>query len=111
MVAAELVTRSLGYRVPTRAMLAGHLINAVTHYVIDRRRPLIRLMRTRVFDKGDYLDHATVQRNAGMVDAGGPGTALFEIDQASHRLIGVAATAVTTWLALRSQRERSGVRR
>ncbi|MFI5736136.1 hypothetical protein ACIA49_38840 [Kribbella sp. NPDC051587] len=80
ILVAELVTRGLGYRVPGRAMLTGHLINAATHYVIDRRQPLIRLMRTRLLDKGGYIDHATVQRRPGVVDAAGPGTALFEID-------------------------------
>ncbi|MGZ0153749.1 hypothetical protein ACXJJ3_42235 (plasmid) [Kribbella sp. WER1] len=102
-IAAELVTRGLGYRVPARAMLVGHAINAVTHYVIDRRRPLLKVLRTRLLDKTDYLEHATVQRRPGVIDAGGPGTALYEIDQAAHRIVGVTASAVTTWLAVRTQ--------
>lgn len=80
VLAAELVTRGLGYQVPARAMVTGHLINAGTHYVIDRRKPLLRILRNRLVDKASYLEHATVQRRPGVVDPGGPGTALFELN-------------------------------
>ena len=100
--AAAAVTLTLGYRLPARAWLAGAAINAATHYVIDRRAPLVRFLRTRWVGKGGYLDHCTAQRRPGVVDTAGPGTALMEMDQATHRLIGVAAAAVTTWLAARS---------
>lgn len=100
-LAAEVVTRALGYRLPTGAFLAGAALTAVTHYAIDRRVGFIRLMRRA--GKGGYLDHATAQRREGVVDHAGPGTALMELDQAAHRLIGVAASLLTTWLAVRSE--------
>ncbi|MEC3974588.1 hypothetical protein [Amycolatopsis sp. H20-H5] len=98
--AAVMVTRVLGYRMPLRALAAGAAINAVTHYVIDRREPLKSAART--FGKGGYLDHATVQRREGVVDESGPGTALMELDQAAHRLVGVFASLTTAWLAVRA---------
>jgi hypothetical protein len=76
-------------------MLAGHLINAATHYAIDRRRPLIRMLRTRLLDKGDYLDHATVQRRDGVVDTAVWGTGVFFAGCALVYLL-AAACAVTT---------------
>jgi hypothetical protein len=39
------VTRALGYRASWSGLLAGTAINAVTHYVIDRRGPLKRFLR------------------------------------------------------------------
>ncbi|MGW4400680.1 hypothetical protein ACWEHA_35765 [Amycolatopsis nivea] len=106
--AAVAVTRVLGFRVPLAALLAGTAVNAATHYVIDRREPLKKAARAA--GKGGYLQHATVQRRAGVVDEGGPGTALMELDQAAHRAIGVLASLTTTWLALRSRRTRRTVR-
>lgn len=102
-VATFAVTAALGYRLPLRALAAGTAVNAVTHYVIDRREPFKRFLRSRFIGKGGYLAHATVQRREGVVDEGGPGTALMEMDQATHRLIGVAASLLTTYLAIRSQ--------
>lgn len=99
--ASLLVTRALGYRIPVGPFLAGLAINAVTHYVIDRRTPFIRFLRSTWVGKAGYLDHATVQRRDGIVDNAGPGTALMECDQAAHRAIGVLASAVTTCLAMR----------
>jgi len=98
-VASVAVTAALGYRLPLRALAAGTAVNAVTHYVIDRREPFKRFLRSRLVGKGGYLAHATVQRREGVVDEGGPGTALMEMDQAAHRLIGVAASLLTTYLA------------
>lgn len=100
--AAYTVTRTLGYQLPLRAYLAGAAINAATHYVIDRRTPLLRFLRHPWIGKAHYLDHATCQRRPGTVDESGPGTALYEMDQAAHRVIGVAAAAVTAWLAIRT---------
>jgi hypothetical protein len=100
-VAAVAVTSALGYRVPVRALAAGMALNAVTHYVIDRREPFKAFLRSRWVGKGGYLAHATVQRRPGVVDDGGPGTALMEMDQAAHRLISVAASLLTTYIALR----------
>jgi hypothetical protein len=102
--AAVGVTRAPGYRASWSGLLAGTAINAVTHYVIDRREPLKRFLRSRWIGKAGYLDHATVQRREGVVDEGGPGTALMECDQAAHRLISVFASLTTTWLALRGSR-------
>jgi hypothetical protein len=100
--AAVGVTRALGYRVSWSGLLAGTVINAATHYVIDRREPLKKFLRSNLIGKGGYLDHATVQRRERVVDEGGPGTALMECDQAAHRLISVVASLTTTWLALRT---------
>ncbi|WP_275293209.1 hypothetical protein [Amycolatopsis sp. La24] len=108
VAAAVAVTRVLGFRVPLGALLAGTAVNAVTHYVIDRREPLKKAARAAGL--GGYLDHATVQRRPGVVDESGPGTALMELDQAAHRAIGVLASLTTTWLALRSCRTGRRVR-
>lgn len=102
LAAAAVVTRTLGYRVPLRGLLAGAAVNAVTHYIIDRREPLKRFLRA--VGKGPYLDHCTVQRREGVVDQAGPGTALLECDQAMHRVVGVLASLVTTWLTVRGSR-------
>ncbi|MFI6026380.1 hypothetical protein [Amycolatopsis magusensis] len=100
VAASVAVTRALGVRMPLRAVAAGAVINAVTHYVIDRREPL--KAAARFVGKSGYVEHATVQRREGVVDESGPGTALTELDQAAHRVIGVLASLTTTWLALRS---------
>lgn len=101
-IAAAAVTTALGYRLPVRAWLVGTAINACTHYAIDRRTHFMRALRSTWIAKGEYLDHATAQRREGVIDNTGPGTALYELDQATHRLIGVAAAAVTAWLSIRS---------
>jgi hypothetical protein len=103
VVTAIVVTRVLGYRVPVRALLAGAVINAGTHAVIDRREPLLWLAgRT---GKRGYIDHCHAVRLASdgtpAAELSGPGTALMELDQALHRGIGVAAALVTAWLATR----------
>ncbi|MFD5089370.1 hypothetical protein ACFWMR_02125 [Amycolatopsis thailandensis] len=102
IVGAVAVTRVLGFRVPWLALTAGMGINAITHYVIDRRAPL--LAAARALGKSDYVEHATVQRREGVVDVAGPGTALTELDQAAHRVVGVLASLMTTWLATRGRR-------
>ncbi|GAA3163680.1 hypothetical protein [Streptomyces ramulosus] len=102
------VTRTLGYRVPAKALLTGAAINAITHGIIDRRDPLIWLAKKA--GKDGYIQHATVVRKVGgedtepVQDVSGPGTALMELDQAAHRAIGVAAALVTTWITLRTSR-------
>lgn len=100
-LAGYVVTRALGYRIRPAALLAGIALNAGTHYVIDRREPLKTFLRSKPIGKASYLAHATVQRRDGVIDEGGPGTALMEMDQAAHRLISVAASLVTTYLAIR----------
>ncbi len=101
LVATVCVTWALGFRVSWLSLLAGTVINAATHYVIDRREPLKKFLRSKAIDKSGYLDHATVQRRPGVVDESGPGTALMECDQAMHRLISVIASVTTTVLAVR----------
>ncbi|RPK32407.1 hypothetical protein EES39_38635 [Streptomyces sp. ADI92-24] len=103
-----IVTRSLGYRVPIGALLAGAGINGFTHLVIDKRQPLLWLASQA--GKGGYVDHCTVVRNIDekgtvQVESSGPGSAAFELDQALHRAIGVGAALVTSWLTLRSTRK------
>jgi hypothetical protein len=62
-------------------LVAGILLNAVTHFVADLRTPLIRL--GRLLGRGGYLDHVGVVRPSGPASSG-PGTGLFELDQAWH---------------------------
>ncbi|MQS17596.1 hypothetical protein F7Q99_36775 [Streptomyces kaniharaensis] len=103
LTAGVAVTRALGYRLPARAWLAGTAITLVTHTVIDRRRPLTAV--ARCLGKGGYLETATVVRTPGEApDHGGPGTALFELDQAAHRALGVLAAVVTAVVARRGDR-------
>jgi hypothetical protein len=109
LVAAVGVTRALGVRVPVRALATSALVNGVTHFIVDRRTPLKAFVRSRWAErvrlvgagKEGYLGHATVQRRPGVVDEAGPGTALMEIDQAVHRLVGVVAAATATAVAMR----------
>ncbi|GIE83012.1 hypothetical protein Aph02nite_89620 [Actinoplanes philippinensis] len=62
-------------------LVAGIALNAVTHFVADLRTPLIRL--GRLLGRGGYLDHVGVVRPSGAATSG-PGTGLFELDQAWH---------------------------
>jgi hypothetical protein len=103
LAGAIVVTRALGYRVPARALLAGAVINAGTHAVIDRRTPLLWLAART--GKGGYIDHCHAVRigadGTPAAEMSGPGSALMELDQALHKGIGVGAALVTTWLATR----------
>lgn len=98
-----MVTRAMGYRVPVRALLAGAVINGFTHAGIDRREPLLRLAGRA--GKSGYIARCHAVRINGdgtpVAEAGGPGTALMELDQAAHRAIGVLAAVVTAWIATR----------
>lgn len=97
------VTRLLGYRLPLRALAAGAALNAATHWIIDRRRPLRTLARAA--GKGGYLQAATVVRTCDQLpDATGPGTATFELDRSAHRAIGLVAAALTAWIATRTRK-------
>ncbi|MGA5643346.1 hypothetical protein ACPCTN_31970 [Streptomyces cinereoruber] len=103
-----LLTRVLGYRVPTSALLAGAGINAFTHLVIDKRQPLLWLAARA--GKGGYVEHCTVVRRldedgVAQVEESGPGSAVFELDQALHRAIGAFAAVTTTWLTIRSTKK------
>jgi hypothetical protein len=104
LLASITVTRTFGVRVPVRALLAGAAINGLTHAVLDRREPLLWLAARA--GKAGYIQHATAVRKPGDAapELSGPGTALMELDEAAHRAIGVAAAAVTTWLATRAAR-------
>lgn len=100
-VAATLtITRLVGYRVPPAALLAGALINAPTHFALDRGRLLEALADW--FGKATYLNNFGVVRKPG-ADAMlvGAGTAWNEMDRSAHRGIGWFATAVTVGLALK----------
>lgn len=101
LLASVAVTRAFGVRIPVRALLAGAAVNGLTHAVLDRREPLLWLAARA--GKAGYIQHATAVRKPGDVapELSGPGTALMELDEAAHRAIGVAAAAVTTWLATR----------
>ncbi|MFC4072638.1 transcriptional regulator [Actinoplanes subglobosus] len=62
-------------------LVAGIVLNGVTHFIADLRTPLIRL--GRLLGRGGYLDHVGVVRPSGAATSG-PGTGLFELDQAWH---------------------------
>jgi len=103
--AAVAVTRAFGYRIPASALLAGALINGTTHAAIDRGAAFLWLA-DRLGKRG-YLDHCQAVRldedGTATAEINGPGTAWIELDAALHRVIGVGAAAVTTWLAIRQQ--------
>ncbi len=105
LVAAAAVTRACGYRVPAGPLLVGGAITAVTHAVIDRRRLLLRCASK--FGKGTYVENfgaVRMEENGTLrVDLSGPGTALFELDQAAHRAFGVIAAVAVTCLAVREK--------
>ncbi|MDX3232511.1 hypothetical protein [Streptomyces sp. ME19-01-6] len=103
LASAVAITRALGYRVPARALLTGAAINAATHLIIDRRKPLLWLADK--LGKTSYVEHCTVVRKpGGDAEISGPGSALMELDQALHRAIGVGAALTTTVLATRHRR-------
>lgn len=101
--AALALTRSFGYRVPASALLAGAVINASTHAAIDRGAVLLWLARKA--RKTGYIEHCQAVRlsDKGEVtkELTGPGSSWMELDGALHRIVGVGAAAVTTWLATR----------
>lgn len=62
-------------------LAAGVAVNAVTHFVADLRTPLLWL--ARLTGSIGYIEHVQVMRPSG-AEKGGPGTALFHLDQAWH---------------------------
>lgn len=97
-----IVTRMPGCRIPANALLTGAAVNAGTHLVIDRRRPLLHLVK--LAGKREYVDHCHAVRitdGSPRAELSGPGSALMELDQALHRVIGLGAAALTAWLAER----------
>jgi hypothetical protein len=98
------VTVALGRRIRPRALLAAAAVNGLTHLVIDRRRPLL-WAADKTGNLG-YVQHATVMRRLDkngkpVIDEAGPGTALMELDQAAHRLLGLVAAVVASIAASR----------
>ncbi|WP_329060571.1 hypothetical protein [Amycolatopsis sp. NBC_01480] len=108
LVVTEAVALTLGMRIPWRARLVGAAINFGTHWIIDRRRPLLWLAK-QVNRKDIYIAFATVVRKPGNPpDESGPGTALYDLDQGLHKLLSVIAAAVTARLAVPARRRRQG---
>lgn len=100
LTATIAVTRALGYRIPPGALAAGTAINAITHWALDRGKPL-RLLAKAV-GREQYLDEVTVVRKPGKeADVCGAGTGSNEMDRAGHRLCGLIAAVVMTVLAAR----------
>ncbi|MEU5163385.1 hypothetical protein AB0G74_27765 [Streptomyces sp. NPDC020875] len=103
--AAIALTRAFGYRVPASALTAGAVINGATHMVIDRGAAFLWLADKA--SKRGYVDHCHAVRldenGTPVAEENGPGTAWIELDAALHRIVGVAAAAVTTWLATRQR--------
>lgn len=72
-----------GLALPPDTVTLALGVNAVTHYVADRREPLRRIARW--LGRTGYLQHATVIRRADAgPDTTGPGTALFHLDESWH---------------------------
>ncbi|MFJ3218275.1 hypothetical protein ACIPLC_20435 [Kitasatospora sp. NPDC086801] len=98
------ITRACGYRLPAAPLLAGTLVNGLTHALIDRGPVLAGL--ARLAGRTDYIEACKALRldEDGEVTTSlyGPGTSWHELDQALHRGISVAAAAVIAWLAVRS---------
>lgn len=68
---------------------AGLTISAITHYVADRRTPLIAL--ASLAGLLGYINHCQAMRSPdSQPETTGPGTALFHLDQSWH----------ITWLAI-----------
>ncbi|MGW4985414.1 hypothetical protein [Streptomyces mirabilis] len=103
--AAVALTRAFGYRVPASALLAGVAINGVTHAAIDRGAAFLWLV-DKTGQLG-YIKHCQAVRlnkdGEAQAEINGPGTAWIELDAALHRIIGVGAAAVTTWLSTRKR--------
>ncbi|MEV3927231.1 hypothetical protein [Actinomadura coerulea] len=100
VAAAAIVLRSLGFRVPVAALLAGAIVNGGTHALIDRRRILEQLAAKT--GHTTFLTEGTVLRKLDDDPAAsGPGTALYELDAAGHLAIGAAAAVLTARLAVR----------
>lgn len=101
--AATALTRAFGYRVPPSAFLAGAAINGFTHAAIDRGALFLWLAKKA--GQTGYIEHCQAVRldkdDSPHKEINGPGTAWIELDAALHRVIGVGAAAVTTWLATR----------
>ncbi|MFB7673140.1 hypothetical protein ACFC26_17200 [Kitasatospora purpeofusca] len=102
LLAGLATTRACGYRVPAGPLLIGGAITMTTHALIDRRQPLLRAA-SRI-GKGEYVEGCGVVRmepdGSLRTDPAGPGTALFELDQAAHRALGWVAALTVTWLAV-----------
>jgi hypothetical protein len=107
--AAAAVCKALGWRVPWTALAVGHIgVNATTHYLLDRRAPLRKLMSK--LGKASYMEWGTVQRGLDkhgepIIDpGGGPGTAVMELDQASHRIVGLVSSLLTALIVVHTNR-------
>ncbi|NKQ54557.1 hypothetical protein HFP15_16880 [Amycolatopsis sp. K13G38] len=108
LVITEAVARTFCLRLPWRARLAGAVINFGTHWIIDRRRFLLWLAK-RVNHKDTFIAVATVMRKPDYEpDTSGPGTALSDLDQGLHKLLGVIAAAVMARLAVPTRRRVRG---
>jgi hypothetical protein len=73
-------------------LCAGIALNAVTHFVIDLRTPLIWV--ANLLGRGMYMEHCQVVRPAG-AERTGPGTAVFHLDQAAHIAFLFVAALIT----------------
>lgn len=88
------VTRATGTRVPLRALLAGQMVIAASHYVMDRR-PWGRAIMRRA-GKGRFAELGTPRE--GRDDNPTLGTGAYALDQSWH--LGWAAVAALVTAAL-----------
>lgn len=101
--ATTALTRAFGYRIPASALLAGAAINGVTHPAIYRGAFFLWLAK-KARQPGCIERCQAVRLDKDDIpkkQIHGPGTARIKLDAALHRVIGVGAAAVTTWLATR----------
>lgn len=64
-------------------LAGGVAFNALTHFVIDLRVPLLWVAQ-RVNGRGDYIEAVQVVRPSSGAASTGPGTGLFHLDQSAH---------------------------
>lgn len=81
------------FHLPVRPgwLVLGVSVNAATHYLVDLRTPLRWLAGK--FGKTGYINHCRVSRPTG-IEATGPGTGLFHLDQAWHFFWIVISSAI-----------------
>lgn len=86
----------LGLPVSWAGVILALVVDAASHYLVDRGRPL-RAMATAA-GKAEYVERVTVIRTpGGQAETTGPGTGAYELDQAWHRgWVLIAAMIIAT---------------
>lgn len=83
----------LGLPVSVGGVVLGLGVDAMSHYVVDRGRPLRALAHAT--GNASYITRVTVVRTpGGPADDRGPGTGAYELDQAWHRAFVLVAALI-----------------